>query len=147
MKQVIQDMRTGRTRVVEVPVPSASAGQVLIRTRASLISSGTERMVVDFAGRSLVGKARLRPDLVRQVIDKTRRDGLRSAVRTAAARTQRADGPGLLIRGNGRRSRRGGRGFPPARPGRLCRGRTCDPCGIQPDSHESVRALAGGVEL
>ncbi|MGD0574164.1 MAG: bi-domain-containing oxidoreductase [Anaerolineales bacterium] len=86
MKQVIQDMRTGRTRVVEVPVPSASAGQVLIRTRASLISSGTERMVVDFAGRSLVGKARSRPDLVRQVIDKTRRDGLRSAVRTAAAR-------------------------------------------------------------
>jgi predicted dehydrogenase/threonine dehydrogenase-like Zn-dependent dehydrogenase len=86
MKQVIQDMRSGKTRILEVPVPSPTTGQILIRTQASLISPGTERMVVDFAAQSILGKARSRPDLVRQLVAKTRRDGLRSSVRAAAAR-------------------------------------------------------------
>lgn len=86
MKQVIQNMRSGRLRVVEVPEPPVPAGHVLVRTAASLISAGTERMIVDFANKTLVGKARSRPDLVRKVLDKARRDGVAATLRTVMAR-------------------------------------------------------------
>jgi predicted dehydrogenase/threonine dehydrogenase-like Zn-dependent dehydrogenase len=76
MKQVIQDVRSGETSVIDVPVPVPGPGMVLVRTAASLVSAGTERSVVEFAGKSLLGKARSRPDLVRQVLDKVRREGL-----------------------------------------------------------------------
>ncbi|MCH8213050.1 MAG: bi-domain-containing oxidoreductase [Proteobacteria bacterium] len=76
MKQVIQSPRTGKLAVREVPAPKVTAGHVLVRTRASLISAGTERMSVEFARKSLAGKAKARPDLVRQVLAKARRDGL-----------------------------------------------------------------------
>ena len=79
MKQLLQNLRNGETQIVEVPVPACKPGSALVRTAASLVSAGTERMVVDFAGKSLVGKARSRPDLVRQVIDKARREGLLTA--------------------------------------------------------------------
>ncbi len=80
MKQVVQDVRTGQTLVVEVPVPQAAPGTALIRTAASLVSAGTERTLVEFAGRSLIGKARARPDLVRQTLDKARREGILSTL-------------------------------------------------------------------
>ncbi len=83
MKQVLQDLRTGETVVVEVPVPALRAGMVLVRTAASLVSAGTERMVVEFAEKSLLGKARSRPDLVRQVLEKARREGWLSTVEAA----------------------------------------------------------------
>ncbi len=67
MKQVVQNIRKGRTEIVEIPSPTPPPGAVLVRTTASVVSVGTERMVVEFAGRSLLGKARSRPDLVRQV--------------------------------------------------------------------------------
>lgn len=86
MKQVIQNMRSGRLRVVDVPEPTVRAGHVLVRTSASLISAGTERMIVDFANKTLVGKARTRPDLVRKVIDKARRDGVAATLQTVMAR-------------------------------------------------------------
>jgi predicted dehydrogenase/threonine dehydrogenase-like Zn-dependent dehydrogenase len=76
MRQLLQNMRDGRTQVVDVPCPEPRTGTALIRTAASLVSAGTERMVVEFAEKSLIGKARSRPDLVRQVIDKARREGL-----------------------------------------------------------------------
>ena len=76
MKQVLQNIKTGETQVVDVPVPTLKPGMVLVRTTASLVSSGTERMVVDFAEKSLIGKAQARPDLVRQVIDKAKREGV-----------------------------------------------------------------------
>jgi predicted dehydrogenase len=76
MKQVIQDVRSGETSVVDVPVPFPGPGMALVRTAASLVSAGTERSVVEFAGKSLLGKARSRPDLVRQVLEKVRREGL-----------------------------------------------------------------------
>ena len=79
MKQLLQNLRSGETQIVEVPVPACKPGSALVRTVASLVSAGTERMLVDFAGKSLVGKARSRPDLVRQVIDKARREGLLTA--------------------------------------------------------------------
>jgi hypothetical protein len=69
MKQVIQSARTGKLALADVPPPQARPGHVLVATRASLISAGTERMVIDFARKSLVGKARERPDLVRKVLD------------------------------------------------------------------------------
>ncbi|MGD8732378.1 MAG: alcohol dehydrogenase catalytic domain-containing protein, partial [Anaerolineales bacterium] len=76
MKQVVQEISTGETVLLEVPVPSAQPGMALVKTAASLVSVGTERALVEFAGKSLLGKARSRPDLVRQVIEKVQREGL-----------------------------------------------------------------------
>lgn len=75
MRQVSQLYRSGRLEVVNVPVPTASRGSVVVDTTCSLISSGTERMIVDLARKSLLGKARERPDLVAKVFDVVRRDG------------------------------------------------------------------------
>lgn len=87
MKQVIQSRRTGKLAVKDVPAPSqVPPGHLLVETRASLISAGTERMVVDFARKSLAGKARARPDLVRKVLEKARRDGVRATYQTVMAR-------------------------------------------------------------
>lgn len=83
MKQVLQNLRTGVTEVVDVPVPAPQAGEALVRTSASLVSAGTERMLVEFAEKSLVGKVRSRPDLARQVIDKARREGLLTTLEAA----------------------------------------------------------------
>ncbi len=60
----------------DVPAPSARSGGVLVRNAASLVSAGTERMVVDFAEKNLLQKARSRPDLVRQTLDKAKREGI-----------------------------------------------------------------------
>ena len=83
MKQLLQNLKTGETSVSDVPIPSAKPGTALIRTAPSLVSAGTERMVVEFAEKSLVGKARSRPDLVKQVLDKARREGLLTTVDAA----------------------------------------------------------------
>ncbi|MDQ3668050.1 MAG: bi-domain-containing oxidoreductase, partial [Acidobacteriota bacterium] len=76
MKQVLQNRKTGKVAVVEVPVPALQRGRVLVRTVASLISSGTERAAVAQARKSLLQEARERPDLVRSVFDRARTDGL-----------------------------------------------------------------------
>jgi predicted dehydrogenase len=86
MKQVLQNLRTGETNVVDVPVPKPKPGQALVRTSASLVSAGTERMLVEFAGKSLIGKARSRPDLMKQVVDKARREGLLTTMEAAFTR-------------------------------------------------------------
>lgn len=86
MKQLLQNLRTGETTVEEVPRPAARPGTVLVKTCASLVSAGTERMVVEFAEKSLVGKARARPDLVRQVLDKARREGVKATIEAAFGR-------------------------------------------------------------
>ncbi len=83
MKQLVQNLRTGETSIADVPMPTPKPGTALIRTAASLVSAGTERMLVEFAEKSLVGKARSRPDLVRQVVDKARREGLLTTVDAA----------------------------------------------------------------
>jgi predicted dehydrogenase/threonine dehydrogenase-like Zn-dependent dehydrogenase len=93
MKQVIQNLRSGKTMLVDVPIPKPGPGMALIQTAASLVSIGTERTLVEFAGKSLLGKARSRPDLVRQTLEKLRRDGL---VNTLEAVTNRLDQPLLL---------------------------------------------------
>jgi len=80
MKQILQNYKTGEVSVAEVPPPIAQRGRVLVRTAASLISAGTERMAVELGRKSLIGKARERPDLVRQVIQKAQREGLMNTV-------------------------------------------------------------------
>ena len=93
MKQLLQNLKTGQALIAEVPIPTPRAGTALIKTSASLVSAGTERMVVEFAEKSLVGKARSRPDLVKQVIDKARREGL---LNTAQAAFNKLDEPMAL---------------------------------------------------
>jgi predicted dehydrogenase/threonine dehydrogenase-like Zn-dependent dehydrogenase len=76
MKQVLQNRKTGRPFVGEVPVPALQRGRVLVRTVASLISAGTERMAVELISKGLVSEARQRPDLVKAVIAKVKTEGL-----------------------------------------------------------------------
>ena len=83
MKQLLQNIHNGLTEVVEVPIPQVQSGMALVHTQASLVSAGTERMLVEFAGKSLVGKALSRPDLVHQLVDKARREGVLSTVEAA----------------------------------------------------------------
>jgi len=80
MKQVFQPIGSGATEVAELPAPTAKRGHVLVRNRASLVSAGTERTIVDFAGKNLAQKARERPDLVRQVLQAARQRGLLSTL-------------------------------------------------------------------
>jgi len=75
MKQVIQDFKTGDLFVDEVPIPSISSGFVLVRNHYSLISAGTERATVSTGKASLLGKARQRPDLVKQVLETFKKEG------------------------------------------------------------------------
>ena len=86
MKQVVLSPRTGALDLAEVPIPQVRRGTVLVRNVASVVSAGTERLVIDLAGKSLVGKARARPDLVREALNKVRREGLRTTVREAFLR-------------------------------------------------------------
>lgn len=76
MKQILQSLKTGSIELVEAPAPACKAGHLLIATRRSLISAGTERMLVEFGQANLLAKARSQPDKVRQVLDKMRTDGL-----------------------------------------------------------------------
>lgn len=80
MKQIVQQLDTGQTAIVEAPSPGPARGTVLIRTTRSLISSGTERMLVDFGKASLLAKARQQPDRVKDVLAKVRTDGLMATV-------------------------------------------------------------------
>jgi predicted dehydrogenase len=86
MKQITENVRKGRVEIREVPVPACGAGEVLVATRASLISAGTERMVMEFAEKSLLGKARARPDLVRKTLTKLKRDGLGATLQSVFGR-------------------------------------------------------------
>ena len=76
MKQIVQDLKSGATILEEVPVPQVKAGYVLIQTTCSLVSLGTERMLVEFGTANLIDKARQQPDKVKQVLDKIKTDGL-----------------------------------------------------------------------
>src|SRR5512146_3400294 len=83
MKQLLQNSKNGKSIVEDVPIPTPREGQALVKVEASLVSAGTERMVVEFAEKSLVGKARSRPDLVRQALEKAQREGLITTVQAA----------------------------------------------------------------
>ena len=76
MKQLLQRLDTGATTLQDVPVPSASGHQLLVETRATVVSAGTERMLVEFGRANVIEKARQQPDKVKQVVAKMRTDGI-----------------------------------------------------------------------
>ena len=76
MRQILQDMANGGTTVTEAPAPQCTSGHVLIATTTSLISAGTERMLVGFGKASLIDKARQQPEKVKMVLEKVQTDGL-----------------------------------------------------------------------
>ena len=77
MKQILQSLKSGKTEVVSVPVPSISAGKILIKSSQTLVSAGTERMLVDFGKAGWIAKAKQQPDKVQMVLDKIKSDGVR----------------------------------------------------------------------
>jgi predicted dehydrogenase/threonine dehydrogenase-like Zn-dependent dehydrogenase len=80
MKQLIQSYKTGELGVYEVPAPICGENGVLVRTITSLVSAGTEKMIVDLAKKSLFGKAKARPDLVKQVVNKMKQEGVKNTL-------------------------------------------------------------------
>lgn len=90
MKQVLHSVASGAVEIAEVPCPSFGPHQLLVRSRRSLISAGTERMLLEFGRASLMGKARRQPERVRLVLDKIAADGL---VPTLAAVRNRLERP------------------------------------------------------
>jgi len=82
MKQILQSFKTGVTELAELPSPRVKAGQVLIQTTRSLVSLGTERMLVEFGKASLIQKARQQPDKVKMVLDKIKTEGLMPTIET-----------------------------------------------------------------
>lgn len=90
MKQILQNARTGSLELVDVPSPMPGAGQILVQTCFSVMSPGTDKVAMSFARKSMLGKARSRPDLVRQVVGKLRQEGPAATYRTV---TSRLDAP------------------------------------------------------
>ncbi|NQU27083.1 MAG: zinc-binding dehydrogenase [Candidatus Marinimicrobia bacterium] len=86
MKQILQNLKTGKTQLVDVPVPKVSQGLILIRTEVSLVSLGTEKMLIEFGKANLINKARQQPDKVKQVIQKIKTDGLVQTTKTIQAK-------------------------------------------------------------
>src|SRR6202140_5794570 len=99
MKQFFQQGSGGEIEVVEVPAPKLLAGCVLVRTAASLVSVGTERASSEFARKNLFQKARMRPDLVREVWNKVRRDGVASTLAAVRSRMDQPSAPGYSSAG------------------------------------------------
>ena len=86
MHQILQSYRTGELWLADVPTPASRAGGLLVQTATSLVSAGTERMIIELAKKSLLGKARARPDLVRKVIRKIKTEGLRPTLEKVFAK-------------------------------------------------------------
>ena len=86
MKQVEQNYRSGKLRLIDVPVPMAGRGRNLVATRVSLISAGTEKQIIDLARSSLAGKAVARPDLVRKTLTKMKNEGILPTVQKVFAK-------------------------------------------------------------
>ena len=88
MKQIIQNLKTGETKLEEVPAPQVRTGHVLIRTSKTLVSLGTERMLVEFGKAGLIAKARQQPEKVKMVLDKIKSDGLLPTLETVFAKLE-----------------------------------------------------------
>ena len=86
MKQILQNISNGETQLLEVPCPQVKKGQLLISTTKSLVSVGTERMLIDFGKSSWVAKARSQPDKVKMVLDKVKTDGLMTTIDTVRSK-------------------------------------------------------------
>ena len=82
MKQLIQSLKTGSTEIANVPAPNVSAGNILIQSSKTLVSAGTERMLIEFGKAGWLQKARQQPDKVKLVLDKIKTDGLQPTIET-----------------------------------------------------------------
>ena len=98
MKQILQNIKTGRTELMDVPAPACRPGHVLLASRVSLVSVGTERMLVDFGKAGWLEKVRQQPKKVKQVLDK-----IRTVVYKASGQTK---GASNLLRLSARRRKR-----------------------------------------
>ena len=94
MKQVLQSLSDGSTNIADVPAPRAGVGQLLIHSSASLISAGTERMLVDFGKANWVDKARQQPDKARMVLEKAQTDGIAATVDAVLSKLDQPLAPG-----------------------------------------------------
>lgn len=88
MKQIIQSFKSGETILEEIPAPKVSRGSLLIKTTHSLVSLGTERMLVEFGKANLIQKARQQPDKVKMVLDKIRAEGLIPTLETVFSKLE-----------------------------------------------------------
>ena len=86
MKQLVENIKTGEISLADVPLPAVKPGHLLIQTTSSLISAGTERMLIEFGRAGYLSKARQQPEKVRQVLDKIRTDGLGATVQSVMAK-------------------------------------------------------------
>jgi predicted dehydrogenase/threonine dehydrogenase-like Zn-dependent dehydrogenase len=86
VKQLVQDFKTGEIKLVDVPPPACAPGCLLVRNSFSLVSAGTERSTVEMAQASMLEKARKRPDLVKQVLDTVKREGIAATVNKVRSR-------------------------------------------------------------
>jgi predicted dehydrogenase/threonine dehydrogenase-like Zn-dependent dehydrogenase len=86
MKQILQNLKTGKTELMEVPCPIVKPGHLLIETAFSVISAGTERMLVEFGKANYLSKAKQQPDKVKQVFDKLKTDGILSTLNSVQAK-------------------------------------------------------------
>jgi predicted dehydrogenase/threonine dehydrogenase-like Zn-dependent dehydrogenase len=113
MRQIQQSLKTGKVEVTDVPVPAVRPGQLLIRTSYSLVSAGTERMLVEFGRAGWIQKARSQPDKVRQVVEKIRTDGLLSTVDAVRHKLDQPLSPGYCNVGVVQEVGSGVKGFEP----------------------------------
>jgi len=100
VKQVVQNLRTGQVGVEELPAPLLRDRGILVRTQTSLLSAGTERMVMKLAKKGLLGKAKERPDLVRKVLAKLHRDGFLATFQAVREKLDRDVPLGYSLCGN-----------------------------------------------
>src|SRR5260370_30183571 len=114
MRQVVQSVRSGETNIRELPDPIASAGAVVVANVASVVSAGTERHLVELTRKTLIGKARERPEDVRRVLRKLKDEGLLSTFRQVMAKLDEPFPLGYSSAGNVLES---GRGVQELKPG------------------------------
>ena len=76
MKQIVQSLKDGKIDVIDVPAPSVAKKNILVKTSLSLVSAGTERMLLEFGKSNYIEKARQQPDKVKEVVDKIKSDGV-----------------------------------------------------------------------
>lgn len=88
MKQVIQDLKSGDTTLEDMPRPNGSQGSLLIRSLSSIVSLGTEKMLIDFGKGNLIAKARQQPDKVKQVLEKAKTDGVVATYKTVKSKLE-----------------------------------------------------------
>ncbi len=113
MKQLLQSLKSGTAELADVPAPRGAAGRLLIRTAASLVSAGTERMLVEFGQANWFDKARQQPDKVRMVLDKARTDGLAATFEAVQSKLDQPLAPGYCNVGRVIEAGAGTAGFTP----------------------------------